>query len=148
MPLLPKGDGCIGCPLYGDGLGFSAVEGTGASRLMVVAEALGQRERAEGLPLRPNADAGSVFQRACKLAGVDRAQLAITNIVRCQPPGNVLEGAPYEQAAIAQCSQYLREAVGRFKPRVILALGNVALRTLTGLTGRSEERRVGKECRL
>jgi DNA polymerase len=116
-------------------MGFSAIEGTGSLGVMVVAEALGARERADGLPLRPHADAGSVFQRALKLAGVDRAQLCITNTIRCMPPNNFLEGAKYEREAIEHCSQYLREAVQRYSPRVILALGNVALRTLTGLTG-------------
>jgi DNA polymerase len=133
--MIPKPKTCEGCPLYGDGLGFSSIEGTGSLGVLVVAEALGARERADGLPLRPHADAGSVFQRALKLAGVAREQLCITNIVRCQPPGNFLEGAEYEREAIEHCSQYFREAIGRFYPKVILALGNVALRTLTGLTG-------------
>jgi len=133
--MLPKPDSCLGCPLYGDGMGFSALEGTGSLGVLVAAEALGARERADGLPLRPHADAGSVFQRALKLAGVAREQLVITNIVRCQPPGNFLEGAEYEREAIERCSQYLQDAVRRFQPKVILALGNIALRTLTGLTG-------------
>ena len=136
--LLPKPDNpcrVCNCPLYGSGMGFSQLEGSGSNGVLVVAEALGEHEERDGLPLRPYADAGSVFQEATRLVGEDRGAFALTNVCRCRPPGNVLEGAPYEMAAIGCCQGLLDEAVRLAKPRCILALGGIPLRTLTGLTG-------------
>ena len=133
--LLPKPDSCRDCPLYGSGMGFSQLEGSGANGVLVVAEALGEHEERDGLPLRPFADAGSVFQEAVRLVGADRQGFTITNVCRCRPPHNELDGAPYEQAAIGCCQQYLDEAVRLAKPRCILALGGIPMRVLTGLTG-------------
>jgi uracil-DNA glycosylase family 4 len=98
-----------------------------------VAEALGDHEAEDGLPMRPHAPAGSVLERAIRRCGLDRSQFAIWNIVPVQPPNNWLEGAPYEAAAIAWGLTFLPAIVARFKPRVILTLGNVALRAITTL---------------
>lgn len=127
---IPKPSACSTCPLYGNGHGFSYLEGTGKFRLMVVAEALGKNEAQDALPLRPYARAGGVFQRVLDDLHVHRNDLSITNIVRCQPPSNELLGAPYERTAIDNCARYLHAAVDDRAPRVILALGAIPLREL------------------
>ncbi len=116
-------------------MGFSGLEGDGTSRLLVVAEALGGREERAGLPLRKDAPAGGVFQKALDVSGIDRSTLTLTNIVRCRPPGNELRGMPYERAAIAHCRQYLNEAVADTQPSLILALGDIPLRELSTVKG-------------
>ncbi len=128
--MLAKPDYCRPCPLYGDGSGFSYLEGTGASQLTVVAEALGSNEHKDALPLRPYAKSGGVFQRVLDDLHIDRDSLTITNILRCQPINNELLGAPYERAAIDHCRSYLDRAVANRKPRVVLALGAIPLREL------------------
>lgn len=64
-----------------------------------------------------------------------RDEFLIANVVNCQPPNDILTGAPYEQQAIAQCSPFLRETLEKAAPRAILAMGNQSLRWLTGHWG-------------
>jgi uracil-DNA glycosylase family 4 len=116
-------------------LGFSNLEGSGTNGVLVVAEALGEWEEIDGLPLRPMAPAGSVFQKALRWQGLDRSEFTLTNIVRCRPPKNWLDGAPYEREAIDHCRTYLDAVISERKPRCILALGGIALRELTGMSG-------------
>lgn len=124
MPVLPKPDYCRPCPLYGNGTGFSSLEGYGDSYLMVVAEALGEHEEEDGLPLRPHAPSGGLVQRALRESGINRQSLTLTNIVRCRPPDNELWGHAYTFPAIDHCAAYLNEAVAQRKPKFILALGD------------------------
>ena len=138
MPILPKPDTCSACSLYGDGKGFSRNEGHGTNGVLVVGEALGHNEKTDGLPFRPYAQSGSLFERALKRCGLSRDQFHITNIVRCQPPHDHLVGAHYEFDAIQNCHQYLAETLRVFKPRSILALGGTAARELTGFSGTKE----------
>lgn len=133
--MLPKPAYCQPCPLAGDMRGFSNLEGTGESSLLVLAEALGEHEEEDGLPLRPHAPAGSIFQRAIREARLSRNDLLISNIIRCRPPGNELRGADYERTAINHCAHYLDHAVAQYRPKAILALGNTPMRELTDYDG-------------
>lgn len=133
--MLPKPSHCADCPLVGNAMGFSNLEGTGESGLLVLAEALGEHEEDDGLPLRPQAPAGSIFQRALRESRTRRNDLLITNIVRCRPPGNELVGAEYERAAIDHCQHYLDHAIAQYQPSAILALGGTPLAELTNFRG-------------
>lgn len=133
---LQKPDTCLGCELYTCSDGFSRAEGKGTIPLLILAEALGEAECRDGLPLRPYAPSGSVVEKAIRQLGLDRQQLVLSNVVVCRPPGNELEGTPYERAAIDKCSQYLDETIAKYRPKAILGLGNVPLQTLTGLAGK------------
>ena len=126
---------CRGCPLFGVGSGFSKPEGKGTIPLLIVAEALGEQEAKDGLPLRPYAPSGSVVEKAIKQLGYDRQQFVLWNTVACRPPGNELEGAWYERGAIEHCRTHFDAVVAKYKPKAILALGNVALSALTGMAG-------------
>ncbi len=128
---------CYGCVLESHGNDFSRVEGTGANSVLIVAEASGEMEQREQLPLRPYAPAGAVLERCLRRMGLDRQAFAITNVVRCRPRKNWLEGAPWEYAALRQCRPNLDAAIRDYKPRCIVALGGVALRELTGEAGES-----------
>lgn len=122
------------CPIPG-ARGFSQPEGTGALRVLILGEALGDAEVIDGLPFRPYAPAGSLLERAIARAGFSREQFVLWNVVPVQPPRNHLEGAAYEAAAIAWGEQYLRKVMDDYQPGVILALGNIPLRTTTGMCG-------------
>lgn len=126
---------CIGCECFSMGTDFSQVEGSCSLGLMSVAEASGEHEQRDQLPLRPFAPAGSVEQRTLDRMGIRRQQMCYTNVLRCRPKNNWLENAPWEYAAIRHCRPNLDEALRRFRPRALRALGNVAIRELTGLTG-------------
>jgi uracil-DNA glycosylase family 4 len=96
----------------------------------------GENERSDGLPFRPYAEAGSVLERAIKRSGAAREQFRIFNTINCQPPGNKLEGEAYEVEAIECCRVHRERVIEQMRPRAILALGNVALRALTGAAGK------------
>jgi uracil-DNA glycosylase family 4 len=135
---------CLGCPLdTGDnrartqGISFMNPEGTGALGVMIMAEALGSHEAKDKLPLRPNAPAGSVFQGIIRrFAGIDRNQFLISNAIWCQPGvKNWLDGAPYEYGAIEHCRVHNGRLVRERRPKVIVTMGAIPTRTLTGLSG-------------
>lgn len=136
--MLTKPNSCQGCPLYERGHGFSSPEGRGSLGVMLVGEALGEWEKREGKPFRPFAPAGSVLERALRSMGYSREQFTLWNVVACQPPGDWLEDAPWESGAIEHCRRHFRAVMMERRPRVLVALGNVALRALTGMAGRHQ----------
>lgn len=137
-----NGAKCDGCVLGKLGKGFTEVE-RGArfasTGLLIVGEASGDAEARDSLPFRPYAQSGSLLADAMRETGIQRSEVAITNVLRCHPPGDVLEEAWYKEAAISTCvERYLAGVIADIRPRVILALGGTAMRTLTAsLNGRS-----------
>lgn len=127
------------CPIPG-AAGLQQVSGLGSSGVLLLGEAMGDAERVESRGFVESAPAGSVLERAIRRCGYRRDQFAIWNVVPTQPPNNYLEGAPYEAEAIRWGLGYLPDIILRYKPRCILALGNVALKALTGLSGVMEAR--------
>lgn len=135
--MLKKPDTCAGCPLYHVNGGFSQPEGRCKTGVLIVGEALGDKEKYDGLPFRPYAEAGSSLQTAIRLLGRDRDDFAFWNMIGCQPPFNALENTDYEYEAIDHCSYYFKHVLNHFKPKVILALGNVPLKHLHQLDSES-----------
>ena len=127
------------CPIPG-ARSFSQPEGTGSLRVLILGEALGEAEAADGLPFRPYAPAGSLLERAIRRSSFTRDQFVLWNVVPVQPPKNWLEGAPWEAAAVAWGLPMLRKVIDAYKPACILALGNVAFRAASGLAGISINR--------
>jgi len=130
-----KPSSCEGCPIASHGTDFTQIEGTGSLGVLIVGEASGEMEARDGLPLRPYAPAGSLLERTFKRMGLSRAQFSLTNCLRCRPRNNWLSGAPWEYSALNACRPNLDAAIADRRPRAILALGDTALRELTGLTG-------------
>lgn len=122
------------CPIPG-AVSWSDPEGTCSNGVMILGEALGESEAKDHLPFRPYAPAGAVLSRAIRRGGFDRQQFLLWNVVPVQPPKNWLEGAPWEREAVIWGQEILVEVVRKYKPRCILALGNIPLRTATGLAG-------------
>jgi len=126
------------------GTDFSVVEGTGSLGVAIVAEASGELEARDQLPLRPYAPAGSLLERTFRRMGYNRQQFALTNTLRCRPARNWLSGAPWEFSALTHCRPNLDAAIRERRPRAILALGDTATRELTGEAG--EARGVSHLC--
>jgi len=133
-----KDAACSGCALETLGTGFAIPEGTGRNGVLVLGEALGSHEAQEGLPFRPQAPAGSVLERAFRMCGYSREQFVVFNLVNCRPPNNELNGATYEDAALEHCRVHLKRVIEHYKPRVILALGAIALRSLSKMSGQKQ----------
>ena len=132
---------CRGCALDYQAEGFSQPEGLGSYNVALVGEALGAHEVKDSLPFRPHAPAGSILQRAIRLAGLQREGFTIFNSIQCRPPRNWLDGAPYEEEALAHCKVHRDAIMAKANPKVIVALGNTALKTLT-MFGRGKRRTI------
>lgn len=140
--MTPKPHTCSGCLLHETPgcTGFMpAPEGKGLIPLLIIGESLGEAEAKDSLPFRPYADSGSLLERALRSVGIQREQIAITNLIHCRPPGNLLAGQYYEEPAVQHCRQYLDAEVARLKPKAILALGALPFKYLSGFTGRGKQ---------
>src|SRR5690348_8354160 len=122
-----KPDSCLGCPLHEAGTDFTQSEGTGRLGIAIIAEASGEMEARDSLPLRPYAPSGSVLERTIRRLGLAREDFIVSNVIRCRPWGNVLEGASYEYEAIRHCESNMLDLFRRSRPKVVVALGNVPI---------------------
>ena len=68
------------------------------------------------------------MNQAFKGLGIDRDDVYIANIVKCRPPNN---RTPLKEEAIA-CLDYLRNQVILVNPKIIVLLGNTALKNILG----------------
>jgi uracil-DNA glycosylase len=123
---------CLTCSLNSVAQGFSEPEGFCTNGVLAIGESLGWNEAVDGYPFRVYAQAGNALERAFKKAGYDRKQFGMWNICGCRPPDDSLKGW---ESAMQHCRVHFRRVFARYKPRVILALGAVPLRSLTGLAG-------------
>lgn len=73
-----------------------------------------------------------MLNRLLSKLGVPRETLRIDNCVRCQPPGDWLDGAPWEAGALVHCHQYLGQTLKEGYSSVV-ALGGSATRKLLQL---------------
>ena len=122
---------CRGCALYEQGESYAPYEGNGTYKVALIGEALGEHEAREGGPFRPTAPAGSVLDRLLRRAGLSRENFVIHNTVNCRPPRNWLVGAPWQAGAVAHCAVHRARMFDEARPKVFVALGNVALQALT-----------------
>ena len=110
-------------------------DGCRTAPLMFIGEGPGADEDAQGVPFVGRA--GQLLTRMIGAMGRDRASadpakaVYIANIVKCRPPGN-RNPLPEEGKA---CLGYLHRQIALVKPKVIVLLGNVALKFLTGRSG-------------
>jgi uracil-DNA glycosylase len=91
-----------------------------------VGEAPGYEEDLSGHPFV--GDSGKLLNRMLEAMKLDRKELYVCNVLCCRPPGN---RDPEVNEAIA-CHPYLVGQLQLVRPRVIVALGAVAIHQLTG----------------
>jgi uracil-DNA glycosylase family 4 len=108
-------------------------EGNPNARLMVVGEAPGAHEERE---LRPfTGPSGRVVDECLAQAGMSRGEVYVTNVVKVRPPENKIHRLGELGVSISDFLPQLWKEVEEINPNCILALGNTALRALTGHTG-------------
>lgn len=97
------------------------VNGTGPADadLLFVGEAPGEREDEIGEPFVGRS--GDVFEEALRENGLARADVRITNCVRCRPPGN----RDPTGAELGNCRGYLETEIERVDPALLVTLGKV-----------------------
>lgn len=97
--------------------------------VMVIGEGPGREEDESGRPFV--GAAGRYLDRWLAAIGLSRAANAyITNIVKCRPPNN-RDPQPDETDA---CAPWLHEQITLVRPRMILTVGRISMRILTGTT--------------
>lgn len=132
---------CDSCPLRLAGsTGFAPVDGTLTHGILIVGEALGEEEALVSRPFVGSSGRllDRILNRTIDPQGgqaLRREDFGVTNVIWCRPPNNILTGASYEFPAIEHCAPNLEGALAELKPKAIIALGNQALRRLTGYWG-------------
>lgn len=133
---MQKPEGCKGCPLEASTEGPVWGKGPVKAKLMFVGEAPGEEE---GITLEPfKGGSGKIFNAQLAQAGIVRSEAFVTNVVKCRPTakgagGRVVNRAP-TSAEIRHCARYLVGELATIQPNTVVALGNVAMQTLTGTT--------------
>ena len=108
-------------------------QGNPNARLMVVGEAPGADEEREGIPFI--GASGRIVDDCLETGGMDRSEVYVTNVVKIRPPNNEIYRLPELGTKIDDFLPQLWKEIDEINPNCILALGNVALKALTGETG-------------
>jgi DNA polymerase len=119
---------CTRCVLHKQGR-KQIVFGVGNpnAELMFVGEGPGADEDEQGEPFVGRA--GQLLNNMIAAMGLKREQVYIANVVKCRPPGNRTP----EREESETCSPFLMRQIAVIQPKVIIALGAVAAKTLLGV---------------
>jgi|WetSurMetagenome_2_1015567.scaffolds.fasta_scaffold39328_4 uracil-DNA glycosylase len=116
--------GCKKCPLVKTRTNFVFGTGNPKADVVVVGEAPGRDEDAQGKPFVGRA--GQLLTDILKAINFTRDEVFICNILKCRPPEN-RNPLPEE---IFHCEPYLMKQLELINPRLILAVGTFAGQTL------------------
>jgi uracil-DNA glycosylase len=116
---------CTRCVLHKQGR-KQIVFGVGnpKTELMFIGEAPGADEDQQGEPFVGRA--GQLLNNMIKAMGISREQIYIANIIKCRPPNNRTP----EREECETCSPFLMRQIAAIQPKVLVALGAVAAKTL------------------
>jgi uracil-DNA glycosylase family 4 len=142
----PKPASCLGCPLWGSGKGFVPASGTGENGVLIVAEAAGENEENEGVPLVGKAGMQTFTQ--LKRVGLAREDFRIHNVLSCRPPDNKLAGEAWEKESISRCAPNLDATIALHKAHcerigktpTILTMGKIAFKRVMNYGEYTHER--------
>ena len=120
--------GFEGCNLKFTARSTVFADGNPDARLMIVGEAPGRDEDAQGLPFVGRS--GQLLDKMLAAIGLDRTQVYITNVLPWRPPGNRTP-TPME---IEICRPFLERHIALAAPEILLTAGNVPTKTLLKTT--------------
>jgi uracil-DNA glycosylase family protein len=124
---------CRACDLYKRGTQTVFGEGAADAKLMLVGEQPGDAEDLSGHPFV--GPAGKLLDRALAEAGIDRAQVYVTNVVKhfkWEPRGKRRIHKKPNAGEITACRPWLDVEIALVKPHAIVCLGATAAQTLLG----------------
>ncbi len=101
--------------------------GNPQAELMFIGEAPGADEDLQGMPFVGRA--GQLLNNMIAAMGLRREDVYIANIIKCRPPQNRTP----ERDECETCSPFLMRQIAAIGPRVIVALGAVAAKTLLAM---------------
>ena len=120
---------CLACPELAEArqhVVVGDVPATGRPRFVLVGEAPGAQEDETGRPFVGRS--GALLDQLLAEAGLERAQAAVLNVVKCRPPGNRTPKSP----EVARCSGWLRRQLELLDAPVVVALGLSAAKWFLG----------------
>ena len=118
--------GCNKCKLCSERKNIVFGVGNKNADIMFIGEGPGADEDIQGKPFVGKA--GQLMNKAFEALDIKREEVYIGNIVKCRPPQNT-NPEPDETKA---CMDYLRNQVLLIKPKIIVLLGNIALKNILG----------------
>ena len=124
---------CQGCDLYRNATQAVLGDGPATARIVMVGEQPGDKEDLAGLPFV--GPAGSLLNRALEEAGIDRADVYVTNAVKhfkFEERGKRRIHKKPSETEIVACKPWLEAEVSIVRPDVIVCLGATAARSVIG----------------
>ncbi len=118
--------GCKKCKLCNNRNNIVFGCGNKNADIMLIGEGPGADEDIQGIPFVGKA--GKLMNSAFEALEINRDDVYIANVVKCRPPNNRNPEKDEETA----CLDYLRNQVILVKPKIIVLLGNVALKAILG----------------
>ena len=115
---------CTRCKLHGGRTNLVFGVGSPTADLVFVGEAPGRDEDRQGIPFVGRA--GQLLTRIIAAIGLSRDEVYIANVIKCRPPNN----RNPEPDEVATCEPFLFRQLDVIRPRVVVALGGFAIRTL------------------
>jgi len=112
---------CTKCALHEGRKKSVAGEGPANAEIIFIGEGPGFHENEQGRPFV--GAAGKFLDQLLAQADVTRADVFVTNVVKCRPPGN-RDPLPDELAA---CDTYLEEQIKAINPSIIVTLGRFSM---------------------
>lgn len=133
--MLVSGPHCLNCTNAPYGVSRLEADGSGSSGIMLLGDSPWHFEQAIGKPF--SGPSGQLLNRILERLGIKRESLILTNTMACSPPTlgwtDNYRKIPAARAAIDKCEPYLMETIRKQRPKVIVALGAVAMKRMIGL---------------
>jgi uracil-DNA glycosylase len=130
-PSIPKlrsvAAGCKACDLWKTGTQTVFGEGKQSSLIMFIGEQPGDKEDLAGKPFV--GPAGALLDKALAEAGIDRAKVYVTNVVKhfkWEPRGKKRIHKKPNALEITACRPWLDAEIRVIRPRAIICLGSTA----------------------
>ena len=124
---------CTRCPLYRIATQTVFGEGPVGARLMLVGEQPGDQEDLAGRPFV--GPAGKILDKALAEAGVERARVYVTNVVKHfknEPRGKRRLHKKPNRSEVEVCKVWLDQEIALVRPQLVLAMGVTAASALVG----------------
>jgi uracil-DNA glycosylase len=124
---------CKNCDLWKNATQAVFGEGSATARVMLVGEQPGDQEDLQGRPFV--GPAGQLLDKCLKVAGVDRKEVYVTNVVKhfsWEPRGKRRIHKKPNGVEIAACRPWLDAEIAAIKPHAIVCLGATAAQALIG----------------
>jgi DNA polymerase len=125
--------GCTRCDLYEDATQTVFGEGPATADVMLVGEQPGDKEDLAGEPFV--GPAGRLLDEALAAAGIDRDRVYVTNAVKhfkWEPRGKRRIHKTPNRAEVLACSYWFDRELAVVRPRIVVALGGTAAKSLLG----------------